>query len=93
MLTTITTDGAGVILVTWKLDFNNFCKRYFLVANLQISQELSVYHFLNKSGTNNLSFFKLIRNYQSISFVSNLYHGQNFRHLPFTRSSIEKPVS
>ena len=47
MLTTITTDGAGDILVTWKLDFNNFCKRYFLVANLQISQELSVYHFLN----------------------------------------------
>ena len=46
MLTTITTDGAGVILVTWKLDFDNFCKRYFSIANLQISQELSVYHFL-----------------------------------------------
>ena len=36
MLTTITTDGAGVILVTWKFDFNSFCKRYFSVPNLQI---------------------------------------------------------
>ena len=41
----------------------------------------------------NLSFLKLIKNYQYFIYASNLDHWQNFWHLPFTRSSIEKPVS
>ena len=80
MLTTITTDGAGVILVTWKFDFS-FCKRYFSVPNLQMNQELSSFHSFE------------INQELLVYHLSNLDHGQNFWHLPLTRSSIEKPVS